>query len=369
MKLPRQNLRTPGPTPIPPDIMEAMNDPMINHRGPEFLELITDATEKLKQIFMTRNDLFILTASGTGSLEAALVNTLSPGDRVLGVSAGAFGDRFCDIADAYYADLKRVNVEWGDAIDPDLVRRELQADPAIKAVMITHNETSTGVTHDLESIAGVVKGEFGKLILVDAVSSLGCVPLPVDGWDCDMVGTASQKGFMIPPGLAFISVSPDAWAAQKTARMPRFYFDLAEARKYLESGQTPWTPNLSAIYGLRLALNKMLSEGIENIFARHHSIAEYTRQSVVDLGLQLFCTDPQRASDSVTAVKVPENVDGSRLMSRMRLEENVVLAGGQGKLAGQIFRIGHLGWVCQEDIEEVIEALKRVLPGLGFNAG
>jgi aspartate aminotransferase-like enzyme len=151
--------------------------------------------------------------------------------------------------------------------------------------------------------------------------------------------------------------------------MPKFYFDLAEARKYLESGQTPWTPNLSAIYGLRLALHKMLEEGLENIFARHHSVAEYTRQSIVDLGLQLFCTDPKRASDSVTAIKVPENVDGSTLMSRMRLEENVVLAGGQGKLAGQIFRIGHLGWVCQEDIEEVIEALKRVLPRVGFNAG
>ena len=369
MKLPRQNLRTPGPTPIPPDIIEAMSEPMINHRGPEFLDLITDATEKLKQVFMTQNDLFILTASGTGSLEAALVNTLSPGDKVLGVSAGAFGDRFCDIAEAYNADLKRVNVEWGDPIDPDLIRQELKADPTIKAVMITHNETSTGVTHDLESIAKVVKGEFGKLILVDAVSSLGCVPLPVDGWNCDMVGTASQKGFMIPPGLAFISVSADAWEAQKTSQMPKFYFDLAEAKKYLESGQTPWTPNLSAIYGLRLALNKMMDEGIENIFARHNSVAEYTRQSAIDLGLQLFCTDTKRASDSVTAIKIPENVDGSKLMSLMRTEENVVLAGGQGKLSGHIFRVGHLGWVCQEDIEEVIEALKRVLPKVGFNAG
>jgi len=369
VKLPRQNLRTPGPTPIPPEIIEAMSGPMINHRGPEFLAIITDATEKLKQVFMTRNDLFILTASGTGSLEAALVNTLSPGDKVLGVSAGAFGDRFCDIADAYHADLKRVNVEWGDAIDPDLIRRELKADPAIKAVMITHNETSTGVTHDLESIARVVKGEFGKLILVDAVSSLGCVPLPVDGWDCDMVGTASQKGFMIPPGLAFISVSPDAWEAQRTSKMPKFYFDLAEAKKYLENGQTPWTPNLSAIYGLRLALHKMLDEGIENIFARHSSIAEYTRRAAADLGLQLFCTDPKRASDSVTAIKIPENVDASELMSRMRKEENVVLAGGQGRLSGHIFRIGHLGWVCQADIEEVIAALKRVLPKVGFKAG
>ncbi len=368
MRLPRQNLRTPGPTPIPEDIVEAMSEPMINHRGPEFLELITESTRLLKQVFMTQNDVFILTSSGTGSLEAALVNTLSPGDKVLGVSAGAFGDRFCDIADAYYADLKRINVEWGEAIDPEIIRRELREDPEIKAVMITHNETSTGVTHDLESIAAVVKNEFGKLILVDAVSSLGCIPLPVDGWNCDMVGTASQKGFMIPPGLAFISVSGDAWEANRTATMPRFYFDVGEARKYLESGQTPWTPNLSAIYGLRLALDKMAEEGVENIFARHHSIAQYTRDAVVDLGLELFCGDPARMSDTVTAIKMPENIDGSRLMGLMRTEEDVVMAGGQGKLVGQIFRIGHLGWVSQEDIEEVIEALKRVLPRVGFSA-
>ena len=369
MRFPRQNLRTPGPTPVPPDIVEIMGEPMINHRGPEFLELITEATEKLKQVFMTQNDTFILTSSGTGSLEAALVNVLSPGDKVLGVSAGAFGDRFCDIADAYYADLKRVEVEWGEAIDPDLIRRELNLDPDIKAVMITHNETSTGVTHDLENIARVVKDEFGKLILVDAVSSLGCVPLPVDGWKCDMVGTASQKGFMIPPGLAFISVSGDAWQAHQTATMPRFYFDVGEAKHYLESGQTPWTPNLSAIYGLRLALDKMTDEGIENIFARHHDIGQYTREAVTDLGLELFCADPARASDTVTAIKMPENIDGSRMMSLMRNEEDVVLAGGQGKLVGQIFRIGHLGWVSREDIEEVIEALKRVLPQVGFSAG
>ncbi len=369
MRLPRQNLRTPGPTPVPQDIVDAMGEPMINHRGPEFLDLITTATEKLKQVFMTQNDLFILTSSGTGSLEAALVNTLSPGDQVLGISAGAFGDRFCDIAEAFGAKLKRVDVEWGEPIDPDLVRREIKTNPEIQAVMITHNETSTGVTHDLESIAQVVKGEFGKLLLVDAVSSLGCVPLPVDGWDCDMVGTASQKGFMIPPGLAFISVSQDAWQAQKTAKMPKFYFDLAEAKSYLKMGQTPWTPNLSAIYGLGLALDKMLAEGIENIFVRHSSIAQYTRDAIQDLGLQLLCSDAKRASDTVTAIKLPENVDGSKLMSLMRTEENVVLAGGQGKLTGKIFRIGHLGWVSQEDIAEVIEALQRVLPQLGFNAG
>ncbi|HSG06319.1 MAG TPA: aminotransferase class V-fold PLP-dependent enzyme, partial [Nitrospiria bacterium] len=227
---------------MPEDIVEAMSDPMINHRGPEFLELITEITEKLKQVFMTQNDVFVLTASGTGSLEAAIVNTLSPGDKVLGVSAGAFGDRFCDAAEAYGADVQRLEFEWGEPIDPDGVRDALRQSADIKAVLITHNETSTGVTHDLETLSSVVKDEFHKLLLVDAVSSLGCVALPVDGWKCDLVGTASQKGFMIPPGLSFVSISQDGWEAQKTAAMPRFYFDLAVAKQYLASGQTPWTP-------------------------------------------------------------------------------------------------------------------------------
>lgn len=361
-----QNLRTPGPTPIPEDIYAAMSDPMINHRGPEFFELITECTEKLKQVFMTEQDVFILTSSGTGALEASIVNTLSPGDKVLAASAGSFGDRYADALEAYGAAVQRLNFEWGEPVDPDAVRRSLQADPEIRAVMITHNETSTGVTHDLQRIAGVVKGEFGKLLLVDAVSSLGCVPLPVDGWDCDVVSTGSQKGFMIPPGLAFISFGADAWRAQKSATMPRFYFDLAEAKKYLDRGQTPWTPNLSAMYGLRAALHNIFAEGLESVFDRHVSIGQFTRDGVRALGLELLCTDEARASNTVTAVKMPTHIDGERLMELMRTEENVVLAGGQGKLTGHIFRIGHLGYVGEADIQEVLDALRRTLPRVGF---
>lgn len=369
MTIGRQNLRTPGPTPVPEDIVDAMSDPMINHRGPEFAELINETTEKLKQVFMTENDLFILTASGTGALEAAIVNTLSPGDKVLGVTAGSFGDRFCDAAEAYGAEVRRLSFEWGEPVDPGSVRRSLRDDPEIKAVLVTHNETSTGVTHDVEAIAGIVKGEFDKLLLVDAVSSLGCIPLPVDGWNCDLVATASQKAFMLPPGLGFVSVSPAGWEAQKTATMPRFYFDLAEARRYLERGQTPWTPNVALLYGLRLALNQMLAIGMEDVFGRHASIGQFTREGVQGLGLELLCRDPSRASNAVTAIKIPDSVDGSKLMGLMRTEENVVLAGGQGKLTGKIFRIGHMGYVSQEDIEEVLEALRQVLPKVGFNAG
>jgi aspartate aminotransferase-like enzyme len=358
----KQNLRTPGPTPVPDDVVEAMAIPMIDHRGPEFLELINRVTEDLKKVFMTQNDLYILTASGTGALEAEVVNMLSPGDKVLSASGGAFGNRFADIAEAYGAEVERLEFEWGSSVDPAEVRKALQESPDIKAVLITHNETSTGITHDLGEISQVVKGEFGKLLLVDAVSSLGCVPLPVDGWRCDMVGTASQKGFMVPPGVSFISVSQDAWDAHQSATIPRFYFDLDLARQYLERGQTPWTPNISAIYGLRLALDKMLAEGIQNVFKRHAHIGQFTRDGIKSLGLELLVKNEACASNTVTAVKIPNGVDGTKLTGLMRYEENVVLAGGQGKLAGRIFRIGHMGHICEEDVTEVLGALRKVLP-------
>ena len=220
MKLHVQNLRTPGPTPVPPQVLEAASGPMINHRGPEFKELILDLTEKLKQVCMTEHDLLILTASGTGCMEAAVINSLSPGDKVLAVTIGAFGDRFAEMAQVYGAQVKRLEFPWGNAADIDTIRSALNEDPEIKAVLVTHNETSTGVTNDLETISQVVKGEFDKLLLVDAVSSLGCIPLPVDQWQCDMVGSASQKGLMTPPGLAFICVSSKGWEAHKEAAIP-----------------------------------------------------------------------------------------------------------------------------------------------------
>ena len=365
-RMPSQNLRIPGPTPIPDDIVQAMTNPMINHRGPEFHDLIDKTTGQLKQVFMTKNDLLILTASGTGALEASLVNTLSPGDKVLSATAGSFGDRFTDMAAAYGADVTRLDFPWGGPIDPGAVRQALHDDPGIKAVIVTHNETSTGVTHPVEEIAKVVKGEFDKLLLVDAVSSLGCIPLPVDAWGCDLVGTASQKGFMIPPGLAFISISQRGWEAQQTAKMPRFYFDLSLARRSLEQGQTPFTPNLAALYGLSLALDKLLEEGLENVFGRHASIGQFTRDGVRELGLELLVADESYASNTVTAVKMPESVDGKRLMTLMSTEQNVVLAGGQGKMSDDTFRIGHLGHVTKDDINGVMAALRKVLPEVGF---
>ena len=366
MKIPRQNLRTPGPTPCPPEVLEAMGRAMINHRGPEFKELILGLTDKLKRVFMTQNRLYILTTSGTGALEAAVVNTLSPGDKVLAVSIGYFGDRFTEVAKTYGADVTKLDSEWGTAADPDAIRRALKDDPGIRAVLVTHNETSTGVTNDLETISRIVKSEFDdKLLLVDAISSLGCVPLPVDQWRCDVVCTASQKGLMVPPGLAFVSTSEAAWEAHKEAKMPRFYFDLPAAHRYLERGQNPWTPAVSLFYGLDVALDMMLEEGMEGVFARHARIADLTRKGIRALGLQLLA-DEAHASDAVTSVKLPEGVDGSKLSELLRTEHSVVLAGGQGPLLGKIFRVGHMGRVTEDDIQEVLQALETALPKVGY---
>ena len=365
MELPRHNLRTPGPTPCPEDVLDAMSGPMINHRGPEFSELIFSITEKLQKVFGTEEDVFVLTSSGTGCLEAAIVNTLSPGDKVLAVTVGSFGDRFANVAQAYGAEVIRLNVEWGKAADPDAVRDALATDPDIKAVLITHNETSTGITNDLQSLSKVIKDEFDKLFLVDAVSSLGCIPLPMDEWRCDVVGTASQKGMMVPPGLGFISMSADAWAAHKTSTMGRFYFDLGAAQRYLRMGQTPWTPGLSLYYGLNVALDLLMEEGMEQVYRRHARLAHFTRESLKAMGLELFA-DPAHASDTVTAVWTPEGIDGPQLLEQLRVDDAVVLAEGQGKMEGKLFRVGHMGYVEEDDLRAALGALERGLAKAGY---
>jgi aspartate aminotransferase-like enzyme len=358
------NLRIPGPTPCPPQVLAAVAKPMINHRGRHFAELIGRVVGRLKRFYRTQGDVLVLTASGTGGLEAAVVNTLSPGDRVLAVVIGAFGERFAAIAQAYGAEVVRLEYEWGRAADPDDVRRVLSRDPRIKAVLVTHNETSTGVTNPLKALAAVVR-EHERLLLVDAVSSLGAIPLETDAWGLDVVVTGSQKGWMVPPGLAFVSVSQRAWEAYREAKMPRFYLDLGRHKEALERGQTPWTPALSVLFGLDVALEMMEAEGLENIFARHARIGEMTRQGVKALGLRLLA-DERYASNTVTAVVVPDGVDERVLRRLLEDEYGVVLAGGQGKLSGKIFRIGHLGWVTEEDIRDTLDSLAQALPRLGY---
>jgi aspartate aminotransferase-like enzyme len=353
-------LRIPGPTPCPPEALQAMGRQMINHRGGEFGKILSSITGKLKQAFQTKGDVFVLTASGTGGLEAAIVNTLSPGDKVLSISNGAFGERFADIAEEYGAEVIRLNFEWGKAVDLDAAEKALKANGNIKAILATHNETSTGMTNAIGEISTVVK-KFDKLLLVDAISSLGCINLPTDDWNCDIVVTASQKGWMVPPGLAMVSVSDKAWQAHAQAKMPRYYWDFGKAKDFFQKGQTPWTPAISIFYALDVTLDLILSEGMENIFARHARVAQMARNGVKSLGLSLF-PEEKYASNTVTAVNATDKIDVPKLIQMLREEYEVILAGGQQKLSGKIFRIGHLGLVYEKDIKLVLEAINKALP-------
>ncbi|MEE8413060.1 MAG: alanine--glyoxylate aminotransferase family protein [Dehalococcoidales bacterium] len=359
-----EELRIPGPTPCPPEILQAMSRQMINHRGEEFQGILKGVTDKLKELFQTENDLYLLTASGTGGMEAVIVNTLSPGDKVLSVSIGVFGDRFATIAERFGAEVTRLCFEWGQAADVDMVRQALRAEPGIKAVLITHNETSTGVTNDLAAISSAVK-EFDKLLLVDAISSLGSINLPVDEWECDIAVTGSQKGWMVPPGLAMVSVSPKAWQAHSEARMPRFYWDFSQAKSYWEKTQTPWTPAVSIVFALSVALEMILKEGLPEVLARHTRVADAARKGIKSLGLSLFA-DENHASNTVTAIRASNGLDTKKLLRILREEHQIILGGGQQDLDGKIFRIGHLGWVNENDMETVMAALKTALPKAGF---
>jgi len=358
------NLRIPGPTPCPPEVLAAMGRQMINHRGNEFGEIFKDVTAKMKQVFQTKNDLLILTGSGTAGLEAAVVNMLSPGDTVLSVSIGVFGERFAKIAQTFGATLVPLNFEQGQAAKPEMIKKALDENPGVKAALVTHNETSTGVTNDLAAISKIVKTA-GKLLMVDCISSLGSVNVPVDDWKIDVAISGSQKGWMVPPGMTMLSVSSEAWRANESAKMPRFYWDLGKARANLEKGQTPWTPAISIVFAFQVALDMMLKEGINNIFARHEKMGNLTRQMAEGMGLTLLA-DPRYASNTVTSLVADRGLDVKKLTKTMREEFDIVLAGGQGQLEGKIFRIGHLGMVSEKDIFDVFDALKVALPKAGF---
>lgn len=357
------NLRIPGPMPLPEDVLEATGSPMINHRGPVFKDMIERMTRNMQSLLLTKNDVYFYTSSGTGAMEGAVVNTLSPGDPVLSVSIGVFGDRFADIAERYGAEVTRLKTDLGKAAEPNQVGDALRKISGCKAVLITQNDTSTAVANDLGALAEVIHRESDALILVDAVSSAGGMELPVDAWGIDMVATASQKAWMAAPGIGMIAVSPKAWKAYESSSMPKFYFDIALYRQYLEIGQPPFTPALSTIFGLDLALGQLVKEGIETVVARHHDRAEQTRNGVKALGLTLFA-DQRFASNTVTAVNVPDDIDAAKLVATMRDKHSVEISGGQGPLRGKIFRIGHMGWCLPEHIEDCLDALKKTLAEL-----
>ena len=341
---------------------------MINHRGPEYKDLLFSIADRLKSIFETEADVWIITGSGTAAMEAAVVNTLSPGDTVINATIGVFGNRFTEIAEMFGAEVITLSFPFGEPIDLDVLRDALNSNPDVKAVSVTHNETSTGVTNDLEAVAAVVKGEYDKLLLVDGISSVASIPLATDAWGLDVVATASQKGWMLPPGLAFLSFNERAWEAHAESRMPKFYLDVAQYRKYYEIGQPPYTPAVSVMFALDNALDQLLAEGMGSVYERHASIGQFTRDGVRRIGLELFPKDQAYASNTVTAVSVPQGVDGAGLVAKLRTDHGVVVAGGQASLAGKIFRIGHMGRATEDDIQETIDALEDVLPKVGFRS-
>jgi aspartate aminotransferase-like enzyme len=354
MRAMEQNLRIPGPTPIPDDVREAQTAPMIDHRGTEFASMQEEIAEGLASLIGTTGEVLLLTGSGSGAMEAAIVNTLSPGDRVLAVSIGSFGDRFAKIAKAFGAELDLMEVEWGEAADPARLAHELASQPPYRAVLLTHNETSTGVANPLRALVEEVHaGPGDPLVLVDGISGLGAMPFEMDAWGVDLVVSASQKAWMASPGIAIVAIGERARAAEADARMPRFYWDFAEARKWAAKGQTPWTPAVAVMYGLRVGVQRLLDEGRERTWSRHQAIAAGSQAGLEGLGLRIVA-QPEDRSATVTAAWLPEGLDWAPFNADMR-GRGLVVAGGQGKWAGRIMRFGHMGMV---EIEEMVEAVR-----------
>ncbi len=358
------NLRIPGPTPLPRDVRDAMCREMVGHRDDAFETLLAEVMEQLRHFYQTQSDVLVLTASGTGGLEAAVVNTMSSGDAVLAVSCGSFGERFAAIARAFGGDVKQLESPWGRGLDAAQVGEVLERCPDVRLLLTTHNETSTGVLNDLAAVADVLAslGARRPLWLVDAISSLGAVDLPMDAWGCDVVISASQKAWMAPPGLAFMGVSQRAWTRMAQATCPRFYWDLNAAHSYAEKGQTPFTPAVSALYGLHASLRSMASEGLPAIVARHERLAAHLRTGLQGLGLRVFA-DQAVASPTVTAVCVPAGTTASEMQHRLA-DGGVEVATGQGLLREQILRIAHMGYCDSGDLDHVLRALGALLQEL-----
>lgn len=364
--IPAQNLRVPGPTQVPARILEEMARPMINHRGPEFAAIMRRVTERLQYFFQTASPLLTFPASGTGGQEAAIANLFSTGDHVIAISIGNFGDRLATIASKFGLQVTKISFPWGEAADPEVVAEKLKSSAPYKGVLVTHNETSTGVTNDMETLSGVIRQHNpDALIVVDAVSSLGCIPLEMDPWDLDVVFTGSQKGWMTPPGLMMIAIGPRALEANKTANLPRFYFDWQNSLKNYTKWQHPTTPPISLFYALDLALELMLEEGREAIFARHQQAGDYVRGRAKAFGLELLADHPY-ASNTVSAIRTPAGTDTKALLKTLREQDHVVLASGQGQLEGQVVRVGHLGSFTQLDLASALDHLEARLIESGY---
>lgn len=354
---------TPGPTPIPPQVSAAMSKPIIHHRTAEYRKIFAEATRGLKYVFQTEKEVYTFASSGTGAMEAAVANLLSPKDKAVVVQGGKFGQRWAEICRAYGVEVIPIDVNWGEAVQPQKIAEVLEENTGpIKAVFTTLCETSTGVLHPIKRIAEILKAS-ETVLVVDAISALGSCELYTDAWAIDVVVAGSQKGLMLPPGLSFLSISEKAWELVKQAQSPCYYFDLRGAKEALEKQDTPFTPAITLVIGLKEALELIQKKGLENIWADHKKMAEATREAMHAMGLEIFSSVP---SEAVTAVTVPQGIDGDNLVRALRERFNIWIAGGQGKLKGKIFRIAHMGYIEEQDIILTISSLEMVLDELGY---
>jgi aspartate aminotransferase-like enzyme len=358
----KRYLVTPGPTPVPPEVLEATARPMVHHRSADFRGTLVRVLERLQAVYRTENDVLLFTAAGTAAMESAVTNLCSPGDRVLVVSHGYFGERWAAIAETYGLEVDHLRYEWGESPGADDVAARVEAG-APKVVYLTHSETSTGVVSDVQAIAARIAGS-GALVAVDAISSLAAVPLEADEWGLDVVLTSSHKALMSPPGLSFASVSPAALEATATAACPRFYADWQRALAAQAKSETPFSPAISLVVGLDVALGLILEEGVEAAHERHVRLGRACRAGVRAMGLELFSPDEDRSA-VVTAIRAPEGVDGQEVVKAMRERSGVTIIGGQGPLRGKIVRIGHIGYVDVHDVGAALAALERALVEAG----
>jgi len=357
----KQYLLSPGPTPIPNEVALPMSETMIHHRTPQFNKVFEEARQGLKTLFGTNGDVLILASSGTGAMEAAVANLFSPGDKVLVINGGKFGERWLNIANAFGLDPVEVKVEWGQAVKVDVVEKQLELHPDIQSVMIQASETSTTVLHPVKEIAKLTKN--GPLFLVDGVTAVGVLPVPLDEWGIDALVTGSQKALMLPPGLGFIALSERAWQKTKKAKLPRFYFDLNLERKNQAKGSGAFTPAVSLIFGLRASLNMMAREGFDRVYARHARMARATRAAATAMGLKLLA--PDSPSPAATGIFLPKGLDADKVLDYLRDQMGVILAEGQDQLKGKAIRIAHVGYMGAFDVITAIAALEMALRKFG----
>jgi aspartate aminotransferase-like enzyme len=359
-------LMIPGPTPVPETVLQAMGRHPIGHRSADFQKIVRRTTEQLQWLHQTRNDVLVITGSGTAAMEAAIINTLSRGDKVLCGDNGKFGERWVKVAKAYGLDVQVIKAEWGQPLDPEAFRSALEADSGkqIRGVILTHSETSTGVINDLEAIARHVKAHGTALTIADCVTSLGACNVPMDAWGVDVIGSGSQKGYMMPPGLSFVAMSDKAWAAYERSDLPKFYLDLGKYRKSAKDDSNPFTPAINLYFALEAALTIMQEEGLEAIFARHDRHRRATQAAMKAIGMPLYAAEGF-GSPAITAV-APEGIDAESLRKEVRKRFDILLAGGQDHLKGKVFRIGHLGFVCDRDVLTAVAAIEATLQDLGL---